>query len=1241
MLWNLLSNPTTMADVKGGHLPYWRPNAGARTGETETEPLVPGSAPNGKTYPVLSRSVSAMRPEYDVVVVGSGYGGGVAASRIARAGKSVAVLELGKEKWPGQYPSGLKAAKSELHISGHYCKSTGLFKNSKLGKTTGLYHLILGDGQNALVGNGLGGTSLINANVFLECDKRTLELDAWPESIRKDPFSLKKYYAAAAKMLQPTQYPKDYPNLQKLSVLQEQSRILGLEENFYRVPQTTFFHNGLNSTGVRMNASTGSGQDMTGVNDGSKNSVLMTYIADAWNWGAELFCECEVRYIRKDKEGSGYTIFFAWHGYHRSSFKKVFYSQLMWVKAREICFLGAGALGTTEILLRSQAHGLSLSPVIGQKLSGNGDFLAFGYNSDEIVNGIGRETSSKGVPCGPTITGIIDNRGPKAAPNVLDGHVIQEGAIPKVLAPLVQPVLEALPGKIHPKPFTMPQRLRHFSSRMKNRIRGPYAKGSSVNRTQTYLIMSHDTNEGSLTLENDSPCLEFSGVTRTEHVQHIKKILEKATNGIGGTLINSPFYAAFNSKKQITVHPLGGAIMSSDNTGRKGATNHLGQVFTGNGSEIYEGLVCVDGAIIPSSLGVNPLATITALAERSVDLIAHQRGWTIDQSENGELNLFGKPTQSRDMIHKETHARTTTDFAENDGGIRFTETMEGYVHIGSDIDDFDLAENTAIGCASLGRLYLSINAQDVDILLRDPDHAAPATGSFACVALSKEPLLITSGKVQFFIPDENVSDAKSIVYKLSLLSTDNETYLLEGLKNIDSSIAFSVSGAWRATTTLYTTIKHPDGTLAGKGKLKISWSNFVSELKTIRSSTETKPSRRKTGKWKFIRYFARNTAGYIFSPFRPFSLPASGTEGYLPKIPPSQTVTLTADDGIQTIMKVWTPDITPSTPRSESKVPILFIPGAAVDDQIFALPTIPTNTVEYFTSRGHTAYVTTLRFGISPSVKEGHTAYDARLDVVAAMRYVREQYQNRKFYVVTHCVGAISTSMALLEGLVPADWFQGMTVSQAFFYQKFGAVNRWKVALGPKLLPKLYRFLARDTWFRTTPHPTHETPFHRALDTLLRLYPTRAPDLCNDPTCHRCSLAFGRLWVHANLNRATHSHLHSFFNGLHMDFLSHLTAMGAAGEACDNEGRSLVTADGLERFRGLKVLFLAGGKNVVFVPESTGRACEVLRERFSGGDYRRKVVRGYGHLDLWMGRGSVRDVYPRVWGHVLETSEGG
>lgn len=45
---------------------------------------------------------------------------------------------------------------------------------------------------------------------------------------------------------------------------------------------------------------------------------------------------------------------------------------------KEFCFLGAGALGTTEILLRSKEHGLRLSPALGRNMSGNGDLLVFG-----------------------------------------------------------------------------------------------------------------------------------------------------------------------------------------------------------------------------------------------------------------------------------------------------------------------------------------------------------------------------------------------------------------------------------------------------------------------------------------------------------------------------------------------------------------------------------------------------------------------------------------------------------------------------------------------------------------------------------------------------------------------------------------------------------------------------------------------------------------------------------------------
>lgn len=95
-------------------------------------------------------------------------------------------------------------------------------------------------------------------------------------------------YDRAASVLEPKPYPEDYPTLHKLSTLQKQADMLGQSERFYRVKQTTRFEDGPNSTGVYMRASKNTGQDCTGVNDGSKSSTLVTYLSDAWNWGAEM-----------------------------------------------------------------------------------------------------------------------------------------------------------------------------------------------------------------------------------------------------------------------------------------------------------------------------------------------------------------------------------------------------------------------------------------------------------------------------------------------------------------------------------------------------------------------------------------------------------------------------------------------------------------------------------------------------------------------------------------------------------------------------------------------------------------------------------------------------------------------------------------------------------------------------------------------------------------------------------------
>ena len=188
-----------------------------------------------------------------------------------------------------------------------------------------------------------------------------------------------KDYEKVEEVLEPTTYPDDFPELPKVSLLKRQAEALGMSDNFRLAPQTTRFRNGPNSCGVEMAPSSLTGQDCTGVNDGSKTTTLVTYLADAWNWGAEMFCGCEVRYVTEcaGPEG-GYNVFFAWHGRKRGKFGEEFMGDLMWVHAKKCVFLGGGSLGTTEILLRSKEMGLAVSERVGVNMSGNGDMLAFG-----------------------------------------------------------------------------------------------------------------------------------------------------------------------------------------------------------------------------------------------------------------------------------------------------------------------------------------------------------------------------------------------------------------------------------------------------------------------------------------------------------------------------------------------------------------------------------------------------------------------------------------------------------------------------------------------------------------------------------------------------------------------------------------------------------------------------------------------------------------------------------------------
>jgi cholesterol oxidase len=232
----------------------------------------------------LARSLAHLKPHYDVIVVGSGYGGGVTASRLARAGKRVAVLERGREFVTGEFPSRFPDLRTEMQVTG---------KRLRTGSAAGLYDVRLGDDMHVLVGCGVGGGSLINAGVALRPDARMLGDAVWPGQIAQDGL-LEEGYARALRWLRPARDPEASTHT-KFKALEQASIALG------KPPVN--FADSINAAGIRQPACTRCGDCCGGCNLGAKNTVALTYLPDAVGHGAEIFTHAKVRSIAKGADG--------------------------------------------------------------------------------------------------------------------------------------------------------------------------------------------------------------------------------------------------------------------------------------------------------------------------------------------------------------------------------------------------------------------------------------------------------------------------------------------------------------------------------------------------------------------------------------------------------------------------------------------------------------------------------------------------------------------------------------------------------------------------------------------------------------------------------------------------------------------------------------------------------------------------------------------------------------------------
>jgi cholesterol oxidase len=612
--------------------------------------------------------------DFDVVIIGSGYGGAIAASELAgrknltRPGgpaTRVCLLERGQEYLPGMFPA--SAAELPGHLRFHSAGSQRVH-----GQQSGLLDLRLGPDVCALVANGLGGGSLINAGVMEPAGEDAWKAGHWPKALGNRG-ELDRHYDLARQLLGAagpghsdrndiTRHP-DGPT-RKYGALDA----FGAGKPFRATALSISMRDHVNAAGVALGACRRCGDCATGCNQSAKNSLDENLLVQACQRGAELYTGATVRRLRRVAGGWAVEIVHTDSKLRRRSPKP--YE----LHARQV-ILAAGTFGSTEILMRSAGAGLPLSSRLGRRFSTNGDMLAVSYGEKSRVNAVADEgTAPDERQVGPTITGLIDLRQE-------GGPAIEEFAIP---GPLRRLFFEGFASTHTLKQLATPDRSSH---RADDPQRDPQAiDEDAFSRTQVFGLMGHDGAAGSMELEQSDTSGLADGAIRVRwpairdaaafnlfdtQVKWLEQL--SGSSGTGGDILPNPVWQLMPGELErllpiargpaLTVHPLGGCAMG--NGFDDGVVDDLGRVFSPDG--VHPGLVVLDGSIIPTSLGINPALTIAAVALRATEGL--RKAWGLDAAPAPVVRpLSGPRPRFREPVYRPAEP-TQVEFVERMSGV--------------------------------------------------------------------------------------------------------------------------------------------------------------------------------------------------------------------------------------------------------------------------------------------------------------------------------------------------------------------------------------------------------------------------------------------------------------------------------------------------------------------------------------------------------------------------------------------
>jgi len=605
---------------------------------------------------------------YDAIVIGTGFGGTIAAVQLVAQGKKVLLLERGTF-WRSPDPLPLTPDKfgkwaADNHMPVQYWPRPDHRKGLQdffaalrwQFESDGLYQYSMFNQADILTANGVGGGSLIYSNVTIRPKDEALQriglnlgdpeftaARQWMEGppgnhgtanrgwlnyvVTKFPLNKDMTAADYAKLGVDPMTDQDtdgaYILLDRARVLRaaakQVSKKLGVPMTWEPLELAVIDYDarrGADSDSVPAHTNCErQGRCMLGCLPQARHTLNKTLFKKILQKpGVTLIPKSKVLYIAKNAKG--YEVRFEDHftggGKHKSEFAP-------------LVFLAGGVLGSTEILLRSaRDKHLSLSQTLGSKFSTNGDFGAFAYKTKNPDK---------------TVLPVYSTRGPINTSHVtmnFKGRFIkiEDCAVPSLFAEFVAKGLEILDkagaspnffqlmkGVFEANPFDKLVEIPHTADPNKFQT-----EAEMMVDTFFFNVMSQDDATGKISLAGlDGDQIDVGWeqpVAQQTLWQDIETLLREFSSAMGGKYIALPGWQGIllGKKKLVITHPLGGCPIGD--THEKGVVNEFGEVFDPSqpaaSKKTLPGLYVVDGSVIPGALAANPTFTICAQALKAV-----------------------------------------------------------------------------------------------------------------------------------------------------------------------------------------------------------------------------------------------------------------------------------------------------------------------------------------------------------------------------------------------------------------------------------------------------------------------------------------------------------------------------------------------------------------------------------------------------------------------------------------------